>query len=117
MSALAQDFISQLQLALRRAGTHGQLVRPGAALAPRDVVFLLDHPRTRDEAIVNAYGVNALLLTFLASELMANPPIKFDLVSVGAGPTAQTYALDAVVMRQVQDVPVAFTAYVKGKGQ
>lgn len=113
---LATDFIAQLTNALRLSGTDGTLTRaddPGAP--PLPVRFLLDHPTRRDEAIVNAYGVNALVLTFAATAaFVAAPPKKFDLIKVKG---EKPYALEAVLMRQVLNTPVAFTAYVRGKAE
>jgi len=113
---LATDFIAELAKGLAMAGTEGTLVRADAPGEPGALVrFLLDHPTRRDEAIVNAYGINALVLTFAATDdLIATPPKKFDLILVsGESP----YVLDAVLKRQVLNTPVAFTAYVRGKAE
>jgi hypothetical protein len=112
---VAHAFIAQLDRALAIAATRATLKHPEADAEPRSIEFLLDHPRTRDEAIVNAYGVSALVLTIPArAELVADPPRKFDVVTFFDG---EQYVLDAVITRQANGIPVAFTAYVKGKGE
>lgn len=115
--SLADEAIRELGEALRLLGADGALVRHEAPQAPGvPVRFLLNHPNRRDEAIVNAYGVNALILTFAASAtLVANPPKKFDQVLPdGPALAGKSYSIDAVLTRQVQGVVVAFSAYVKG---
>jgi hypothetical protein len=110
------DFTRELAAALRLGGTEGGLIRASDPAAPAiPVRFLLSHPSRRDEAIVNAYGVNALVITLPATkELLEAPPAKFDLIVLDG---AKRYALDSVLLRQVGNRPVAFTCFVKGKGE
>lgn len=121
-NAIAQDYIRELAMALRLGGTDGGLIRASDPTAePFPVRFLLSHPNRRDEAIVNAYGINALVLTIPASaQLVAEPPVKFDLIVFNLNTLpggSKPYSLDSVLMRQVANTPVAFTCYVKGKGE
>lgn len=116
---IATDFIANLGRMLQLGGTDGSLIY---ADAPNDdpvpVRFLLNHPLSRDEAIVNAYGVNALVLTIPATAaLLPKPPKKFDLIvfDLNQGAGATPYALDSVKLHQLLNTPVAWTAYVKGK--
>lgn len=115
-SRAAAAAIRSLHLSIRTLGVSGQLVRAddpdGAALQLR---FLRTHPQRRDELIVNAFGINALILTFPPlDELLAKPPVKYDLVLVGT-PDQPTYALDTVLSRMLDDTIIAFTAYVRGR--
>ena len=115
MAPAADAAIRSLMQSIRMLGVSGQLVRAkdpeAGALQLR---FLRTHPQRRDEMIVNAYGINALVLTFPPlAELVATPPAKYDLVLVGT-PEQPTYALDTVLARMVDDTLVAFTAYVRG---
>lgn len=115
MSNAASAAIRSLNVSIRMLGVSGKLVRAddptGEPLALR---FLRMHPQRRDEAIVNAYGINALVLTLPPlPELLAQPPKKFDLLLV-ATPEQPSYALDTVLTRMLDDTVVAFTAYVRG---
>ena len=114
------EVIANLERALAMGGTDGILVRssdPG--YTPSAVRFLLRHPGPRDDAIVNAYGIGALIITLPhRAEFDTNPPRKFDtLVLDKVDPDAETrYGFEAVVNRQVDNVSVAWTCYVRGKG-
>lgn len=114
--SIASDFIANLSRMLALAGTDGELVYAEDSMGPRTPIrFLLNHPTMRDEAVVNAYGISALVLTMPATaDLLAKPPRKFDVVLVKG---AKPYALDAVKHHQAGNTVVAFTAYVKGKGE
>lgn len=116
---IAQDFVAQLArvLANPSQGQRGILTRAKDALAPGvPVTFLLRHPSLRDEAIVNSYGVDALVITMPhLPEFTTTPPEKFDVLTRAAG-DALPYVFDAVVRREVGDVIVAWTGFVKGKG-
>jgi hypothetical protein len=114
--AIAADLITGLAQALALAGTDGVLGRakdPDAAGVP--VRFLLRHPSVRDEAIVNAYGVDAHIITIPCSigELVDAPPEKFDFIDHAGG---ERYVFDAVLRRTVSGVAIAWTCYMKGKG-
>lgn len=118
---LAHQYIAQLKRALAVGGTLGKLMRAkDPAGTPLPIRFLLKHPGVRDEAIVNSYGVDALILTIeVQPALVQLPPEKFDRVifdDPSLPATPYSYALSDVLVRQVNNVPVAFTAYVKGKG-
>jgi hypothetical protein len=82
------------------------------------VRFLMKHPGLRDDAIVNAYGVDAQIITLpYLSQFVTDPPDKFDfVVQVPADGVELRYVFDAVVRREVDDKTIAFTAYVRGQG-
>ncbi|WP_088956331.1 hypothetical protein [Variovorax sp. HW608] len=115
-SRAATAAIQSLHVSIRMLGVSGQLVRasdPDAS--PLPLRFLRTHPQRRDEQIVNAFGINALILTLPPiAELLAKPPAKYDLVLVGT-PEQPTYALDTVLARMLDDTVIAFTAYVRGR--
>lgn len=124
--SIASDFIANLNRMLSLGGTDGFLVYADSPTVPPFAVrFLLGHPLMRDEALINAYGVNALVITLPATPtLLAKPPKKFDLILLAKPPTTPPttgltapYALDAVKLHQLANTAVAFTAYVKGKGE
>jgi len=95
-------------------GTFGRAKDPVAAIPVR---FLMKHPGVREEAIVNAYGVSAQIITLPhTAEFAAAPPEKFDFVIQDADSEPLPYVFDAVVRREVAGVVVAWTAYVRGKG-
>lgn len=110
------DFQANLARMLSLGGTDGQLVYAEDSTGERPAIrFLLNHPTSRDDAVVNAYGVSALVLTIPATAgLLAKPPRKFDVVLVKG---QKPYALDAVKAHQLANTVVAFTCYVKGKGE
>lgn len=114
--SIAADFTRHLARLLAIGGTDGTLLYQDDPTGPGvPIRFALNHPLTRDDAIVNAYGVNALVLTIPVSPaLLAKPPRKFDVVRVKH---AKPYVLDAVKLHQVDNTGVAFTGYVKGKGE
>ena len=114
---IAQDMVAQLASVVASqgiAGTYGRAKDPAAAIPVR---FLMKHPGLRDEAIVNAYGVSAQIITLPHSAAFAaTPPEKFDFVVQDADANPLPYVFDAVVRREVAGVVIAWTAYVKGKG-
>lgn len=114
--AIAQDMINELARVLASQGSSGDFGRAkDAAAPPLAVRFLIKHPSVRDEAIVNAYGVSAQIITLPAlPEFVALPPERFDFIV--QQPSDAPYIFDAVVPRIVAGVIVAFTAFVKGKG-
>jgi len=114
-SAIAAAAIQSLHVSIRMLGMSGQLVRSKDPEAPPlQLRFLRNHPQRRDEQIVNAFGINALVLTFPPiDELLAKPPARYDLILVGT-PEQPTYALDTVLTRMLDDTVIAFTAYVRG---
>jgi len=119
---VAPRFIAHLSRMLAEGGTDGSFVYADTPdMQPMPVRFLLNHPGLRDESIINAYGVNALILTFPATpEFKARPPRKFDLVvfDVDQGATgAKPYALDSVKLHQANNTAVAWTAYLRGKDE
>jgi hypothetical protein len=116
--SIASDMVAQLALAVASqgvAGTFGRAKDPAAAVPVR---FLMKHPGVRDEAIVNAYGVSAQIITLPhIAEFAAAPPEKFDFVIEDVDAARPLpYVFDAVVRREVAGVVIAWTAYVKGKG-
>lgn len=114
--SIARDMVQHLAHALDAAAMTGLYFKAAddEAAPGVPVRFLLRHPGVRDEAIVNAYGVNAQILTFAAEgPFAAVAPEKFDRV-VQAG--ALRYVFDAVLRRSVGDVVIGYTAYVRGKG-
>jgi hypothetical protein len=114
----AHDFINQLAYVLAREGQAGVLTHagdpddaPGVALK-----FLLRHPSLRDEAVVNSYGINALIITMPhVPAFVVTPPEKFDILKRQTGDPLP-YVLDSVVRRETGGVVVAWTAYVRGRG-
>jgi hypothetical protein len=64
----------------------------------------------RDEAIISAYGVGALIFTFKASDF-STPPEQFDQITVGG----ETYVLAAVHPARVGNIIQMFKGYVRGK--
>lgn len=115
MSRIAQDLASQLTRAVATQGTSATFYRAKVASDPGVAVrFMLRHAGNRDEAIANAYGVNAQVLTFAhAAPFTSQPPEKFDYVVHAGG---ERYVFDAVLPRQVDDIVIGWTAYVRGKG-
>jgi len=111
----ASAAIRALRRSIALLGVTGQLVRSDDPEAlPLQLRFLRSHPQRRDELIVNAYGMNALILTFAPeAALLSRPPKKYDLVLVGT-PEQPSYALDTVLTRMVDETIVAFTGYVRG---
>jgi hypothetical protein len=119
ISRAATAAIRSLQASINLLGVTGQLVRADDPEAPALTVrFLRTHPQVagagrRDEQVVNAFGIGALIITFPPlAELLDKPPAKFDLVQFGT--PRQTYALDTVLTRMVDDTVTAFTGYVRG---
>lgn len=114
----AQDVINQLALVLAREGATGRLIHvndppgtPGVTLR-----FLVKHPSLRDESIVNAYGVNAQIVTMSHQpEFETAPPEKFDRIERVTGDPLP-YVFDAVVRREVAGIVVGWTGFIKGKG-
>lgn len=115
---VAHDMITQLSYVLAREGQSGLLRRasdePDAVGLP--VRFLMKHPSLRDEAIVNAYGVDALVVTMpQIPTFIVQPPEKFDVLTRETDDPLP-YVFDSVVRREVGGVIVAWTAFIKGKG-
>lgn len=117
--SIASDMVLQLSRVVASQGIDGSFGRAKDPQgAPIPIRFLMKHPGLRDEAIVNAYGVNAQIITLPHSEAFAaTPPEKFDFVVQDADQAIRLpYVFDAVVRREVAGVIVAWTAYVKGRG-
>ena len=116
--SIASDMVTQLGRVVASQGIAGTFGRAKDAAAAIPVRFLMKHPGVRDEAIVNAYGVNAQIITLPHIQAFADvPPEKFDFVLQDADQANPLpYVFDAVVRREVAGVVVAWTAYVKGKG-
>lgn len=111
---IAADVAQQLRRVIASQGCSGTFHRAADATGPgAPVRFLLRHPSVRDDAVVNAYGVNAQILTFDAGAFTP-PPETFDSV-LHAGNGAR-YVFDAVVPRIIADEVVGWTAYVRGDG-
>ncbi len=114
---IAQDMIAQLASVVASQGIAGTFLRAKDSAAAIPVRFLMKHPGVRDEAIVNAYGVSAQIITLPhIPEFAATPPEKFDAVVEDADANPLPYIFDAVVRREVAGVVIAWTAFVKGKG-
>jgi hypothetical protein len=64
----------------------------------------------RDEAVINAYGIGAKILTFKASEFTTLPE-QFDQITIGG----ETYVLADVHSANVGNVVLHFKGYVRGK--
>jgi hypothetical protein len=113
--AIEADYAAQLAQVVALGGTNGMLGRGTAPTAPGvPVRFLLKHPSVRDEAIVNAYGVNAHVITIPCTpELLPVPPEKFDFIDHVNG---ERYVFDAVLRREVAGVAIAWTCYMRGEG-
>ena len=117
--SIASDMVAQLANVLASQGTGGVLRR--ASDLPSDGVpvrFLVRHPGLRDDGIVNAYGVNAQVITLphLAA-FDAEPPEKFDaLEETLSDASTRTYVFDAVTRKHFAGVTIAWTAYCRGRG-
>lgn len=107
--------VRALAAVLASEGMSGRFYRANETEASAvPVRFLLRHAGVRDEAIVNAYGVGAQIITLAAvPPFDCAPPQKFDRIVQGAH---LLYVFDAVIPRTVGDVLIAYTAYVRGKG-
>jgi len=112
----AAALIAQLAAVLSREGMSGSYVRAGADEATGvPVRFLLRHPGVRDDAIVNAYGVGAQIVTLAHAPMFAAmPPGKFDSLLQASG---ARLVFDSAVPRALGDVVVAWTAYCRGAGE
>lgn len=115
---VAQTMVQQLARVLASEGMSGLFVRAGQN--PQDtgvpIRFLLRHPGVRDDAIVNAYGVNAQIITMAHCACFDQEgPEKFDYLLQGPREDLR-YVFDAVTARVVGNVTVAWTAYCRGKG-
>ena len=110
------DAAAALADTLRRLGTDAQFVRAKAPADPPVLVrVLLSHVSPRDEAIVNAFGIDALLLTFDHNAVFrAQEPEKFDVVLLGT-PSA-TYVFEAIHPVDIAGTRIGWTAYSKGRG-
>jgi hypothetical protein len=121
MPSIARDMVTQLAHVLASQGIDGVLIRGATADLPSDGVavrFLMRHPGVRDENIVNAYGVNAQIITLAhLPAFNAEPPEKFDALeeTLSDGST-RVYVFDAVTRRHFAGVTVAWTAYSRGRG-
>lgn len=115
---IAADMIRQLGYTVAREGVLGTFGRAKDSAVAIPVRFLMKHPGLRDDAIVNAYGVDAQIITLpYIDEFVTEPPDKFDfVVQTPASGIELRYVFDAVVRRVVSDTTIAFTAYVKGQG-
>ena len=114
--SVASDLINGLAAALAIAGTDGMLGRAKDADAPGvPVRFLMSHPRLRDEALINSYGIDAHVITLPCSnaELAAAPPEKFDYIDHEG---SERYVFDAVIRKEVGGVPIAWTCFMRGRG-
>ncbi len=79
--SIATDMVAQLANVVASQGIDGTFGRAKDPAASIPVRFLMKHPGVRDEAIVNAYGVNAQVITLPhTAEFAATPPEKFDFV-------------------------------------
>jgi hypothetical protein len=118
LSVQAQVMVGQLARVLATEGMSGTFVRAQADQGDpcgngMSVKFLLRHPSTREDAIVNAYGVNAQIVTLAhCDEFAQRPPQKFDVLVQGE----ERYVFDAVTRRAVGDVVVGWTGFCRGKG-
>lgn len=108
-----RDAIRSLEATLRAVGTNAQYTRAkGGGGFP--VRLLLSHVTPRDEALVNAYGIDAVTLTLPdMSAFKSHPPEKFDAVKFADG---TVYVFNAVHPVQLDDTRVGWTCYSKGKG-
>jgi hypothetical protein len=120
-SSIARDMVKRLSMLLASEGIDGLLIRGATADLPSDGIalrFTMRHPGVRDELIVNAYGVNAQIITLphLAA-FNDEPPEKFDALeeTLRDGST-RVYVFDAVTRRHFGGVTVAWTAYCRGRG-
>ena len=115
---IAQDIIAQLGNVLATQGHPGAFYRKSAPTVAVPVRFLMRHPGLRDEAVVNAYGMNAQIITLAhIPEFITEGPDKFDrIVQDIDAANPLPYVFDAVVRREVGGVVIGWTAYVKGKG-
>ena len=64
-----------------------------------------------DTEIVNAFGINARIITMSELDFDTEHPAKFDQVLIGD----ETFTLDEVQKRYVNDVLVGWKAIVRGK--
>lgn len=116
--SIAQDMITRLAASLASEGVPGKFYRQGVQQsggAGTPLRFHLRHASLRDEAIVNAYGVNAQIITLAHSaDFAALAPDQFDAVTQDIDAPPVPIVFDAVVRRVVGGVVVAWTAYVKG---
>jgi hypothetical protein len=78
--------------------------------ATRNISVGIKTAGPRDEAIVAAYGVNALIFTLKASDF-TTPPEQFDQITIAG----ETYVLAAVHPARVGGVIQHFKGYVRGK--
>ena len=77
-----------------------------------DIVAGFKTAGVRDEAIVNAYGVGAKIITVKASDF-TTPPEKFDTFQFDGN--NETYKADTVNPKHIGAEVVFYTIYIKGK--
>jgi hypothetical protein len=65
----------------------------------------------KDDAIVNAYGIGALIFTLKALDFTATPPLKFDLLTIGS----ETYVIDHVSPVHLNGSVFGYRCFVRGK--
>lgn len=108
------DAIRSLAALLKAVGTNAQYTRAKSPLASFPIRLLLSHVSPRDEALVNAYGIDAVTLTLPDADVFkSTAPEKFDAVKFADG---TVYVFNAVHPIQLDDTRVGWTCYSKGKG-
>lgn len=107
------DAISSLAAMLKAVGTNATYTRAkGGGGFP--IRLLLTHASPRDEALVNAYGIDAVTITLPDADIFKSiHPEKFDAVKFADG---TVYVFNAVHPVQLDDTRVGWTCYSKGKG-
>jgi hypothetical protein len=110
----ATDAVTALADMLKYLGSTAKYTQTKApAKPPMTMKVLISHPSYKDEALVNAYGIDVTILTFAhGTDFQAVHPEKFDSVVI----MGKRYVFDFVHPVVVEDTYVGWTCYSKGKG-
>jgi hypothetical protein len=65
----------------------------------------------KDDAILNAYGIGALIFTLKATDFPVNPPTKFDTLKIGG----EVYVIDHVSPVHMNGQVFGYRCYSRGK--
>jgi hypothetical protein len=110
-SQLFATYKSEYERVIDTLGVQAVWARPSASVAGKTVTVGSRIAADKDDAIVNAYGIGALIFTFKAIDFPVGPPLKFDTLTIGT----ETHVIDHVSPVHMNGSIFGYRCYARGK--
>jgi hypothetical protein len=110
-SQLFATYKSEYERVIDTLGVQVVWARPSASISGKKITAGSRIAADKDDAIINAYGIGALIFTLKSLDFPSGPPLKFDTLTIGT----ETHVIDHVSPVHMNGSIFGYRCYARGK--